>query len=386
MLARTGQPAEHGWRCYHVSPVNRVCVALSTNSYDVVISSGALRQAGKLLLPQLGKPSTIVIITNPRVWKLYERPLLESLKEAAKEPAVLEMKDGERFKTLETVEGLAAAMLKAGADRRSAIIALGGGVVGDTTGLLASTYMRGIKLAHVPTTLVAQIDSSIGGKTGVNLPNGKNMLGTFYHPAMVLADPGLLATLPEREFRSGLYEALKYGVIREPAIFEFMEKERERILKRDAATLEWLITECVKVKARVVEADEREADLRRILNFGHTIGHALEAETKYSYFLHGEAVGWGMVAASMISAAMQKTSAATAQRIIAAVLAYSTLPKVRVRAKSVARRVLNDKKTVNGIAHFVLPREIGSVEISSEVPERAVIQAVEELRYLSRES
>src|SRR5262249_1647589 len=162
-------------------------------------------------------------------------------------------------------------------------------------------------------------------------------------PRLVLIDPVVLSTLPEREFRSGLYEALKCGIISNPEIFNFMEIERERILQRDSRALEWLITECVKIKAAVVQADERENGLRRIRNFGHTIGHALEAETKYSYFLHGEAVGWGMVAASMIAAAMQLTSSQTAQRIIASVLAYATLPKVDVRSKNIARRILADK-------------------------------------------
>jgi 3-dehydroquinate synthase len=237
---------------------------------------------------------------------------------------------------------------------------------------------------QVPTTFLAQVDASVGGKTGVNLASGKNLVGTFHHPRLVLADTATLATLPEREFRSGLYEALKCGVIRNAAIFHFMEKERERILARDAEAMEWLITECIKVKAEVVEADERENDLRRILNFGHTIGHALEAETSYRYFLHGEAVAWGMVAASMIAAAMQKTSAATAQRIISSVLAYAPLPKVEVKSKNIARRILSDKKTANGVTHFVLPCEIGKVQISSAVPQKAVLQAVDELRYLSR--
>jgi 3-dehydroquinate synthase len=276
-------------------------------------------------------------------------------------------------------------MIKLAADRDSVLVAFGGGVVGDTAGLLASMYMRGIPLIQIPTTFLAQVDAAIGGKTGVNLSAGKNLLGTFYQPKLVLIDPLVLGTLPEREFRAGLYEALKCGIINQREIFEFMERERDKILQRDAGALEWLITECVKVKARVVEADEREADLRRILNFGHTIGHALEAETRYKYFLHGEAVGWGMIAASMISAAMQLTSSETAQRIIASVLAYAPLPKVAVRGKSVARRVLADKKTRNGVVHFVLPREIGTVEMVEAVPERAVVQAVEELRYLSRE-
>lgn len=369
--------------------MNQVRINLPHHPYDALIAPGLLNQAAEHLLSALGEAvSKIAVVTNPTVRKNWERPLVDSFKTTKFESAItlLEMKDGERHKTMASVEELAAGMVKLGADRHSAIVALGGGVVGDTAGLLASLYMRGIAIAHVPTTLVAQIDSAIGGKTGVNLSSGKNMLGTFYHPKVVLVDPNILATLPEREFRSGLYEALKCGIIREPAIFDFMESQRDRILQREPAALEWIITECIKVKAQVVEADERESDLRRILNFGHTIGHALEAETKYSYFLHGEAVGWGMVAASMIAAAMQKTSAATAQRIIASVLAYAALPRVSVRAKSVARRVLSDKKTTNGVAHFVLPREIGVVEITSDVPERAVIQAVEELRYLSRES
>jgi 3-dehydroquinate synthase len=194
----------------------------------------------------------------------------------------------------------------------------------------------------------------------------------------------VLSTLAEREYRSGLYEALKCGIIRRPDIFDFMEQNRERILQRDPATLEWLIAECVQVKADVVAADEREAGLRRILNFGHTVGHALEAETGYKHFLHGEAVAWGMVAASMISAAMQKADSETARRIISSVLAYATLPKVKPHGKRIARRLAHDKKTMNGIVHFVLPIEVGKVEVVPGVPERTVIQAVEELRHLSQ--
>jgi 3-dehydroquinate synthase len=345
-----------------------------------------VNSAGEHIPAALGRAAVrCFIITVPPVRKAWEKPLVDSLLSASCEPQVLEMRDGERFKNLNTVEELAGKMVKLGADRGCAIVALGGGVVGDTAGLLASLYMRGIPLVHVPTTFLAQVDAAIGGKTGVNLSAGKNLLGTFHQPKLVLIDPAVLATLPEREFRAGLYEALKCGVIRNPAVFDFMERERDRILQRDPASLEWLISECVKVKALVVAADERENGLRQILNFGHTIGHALEAETRYKYFLHGEAVGWGMIASSMIAAAMQVTSSETAQRIIAAVLAYAALPKVTVRGKSVARRVLADKKTRDGVVHFVLPRTIGAVETVEAVPERAVVQAVEELRYLSRE-
>jgi 3-dehydroquinate synthase len=244
--------------------------------------------------------------------------------------------------------------------------------------------MRGLDCIQVPTTLLAQVDAAIGGKTGVNLRTGKNLLGSFHQPRRVLIDPGVLATLPEREYRAGLYEALKCGVIRNPEIFDFMEKQREPILQRQPMALEWLITHCVEVKAAVVAADERESDLRRILNFGHTIGHALEAETSYKQYLHGEAVAWGMVAAAMIGAGLQKTDADAARRIISAVLAYASLPPVSVRSKNVVRRLRADKKTLDGAIHFVLPVEIGRVEIVPDVPERAMLQAVDELRTLSQ--
>jgi 3-dehydroquinate synthase len=367
--------------------VHRVSVRVKPQAYEAVIGSGLLSSAADEISAALGRASgngRAFVVTVPPVRKHWEKKLLGSLKKKGIQFHVLEMRNGERYKNISTVEQLAEKMVKLGADRGSLVIALGGGVVGDVSGMLASIYMRGIPYIQVPTTFLAQVDASVGGKTAVNLASGKNLLGTFHQPRLVLADIATLATLPEREYRSGLYEALKCGVIRNAAIFDFMEKERERVLTRDSAALEWLITECIRVKAEVVEADERENDLRRILNFGHTIGHALEAETSYRYFLHGEAVAWGMVAASMIAAAMQKTSAETAQRIISSVLAYATLPKVEVRSKNIARRILSDKKTANGVTHFVLPSEIGKVQISSEVPQKAVLQAVDELRYLSR--
>lgn len=367
--------------------VQRVPIRVKPHAYEAVIGSGVLKWAAEEFTSALGRAGTQgrwFVVSVPVVRKHWENVLLESLGKAKMRFHVLEMRDGERHKNISTVAELAEKMVKLGADRGSFVIALGGGVVGDVAGMLASVYMRGIHYVQAPTTFLAQVDASVGGKTGVNLPSGKNLIGTFHHPRLVLADIETLSTLPEREFRSGLYEALKCGVIRNAEIFSFMEKERELILARDPAALEWLITECIRVKAEVVEADERESDLRRILNFGHTIGHALEAETSYRYFLHGEAVAWGMVAASMIAAAMQKTSSETAQRIISSVLAYASLPRVDVPSKNIARRILSDKKTANGIAHFVLPREIGKVQISSDVPPQAVQQAVDEIRYLSR--
>jgi 3-dehydroquinate synthase len=349
-----------------------------------VIEEGLLGQVGQRLRDLLPGRSRFFIVTVPPVRKHWGTALMASLESAELVHHVFEMKDGERSKNLSTVEELAEKFVRRGADRKSVVVAFGGGVVGDVAGFLAAIYMRGVDVVQVPTTFLAQVDASIGGKTGVDLVAGKNLLGSFHHPRAVLTDPLVLRTLPEREYRSGLYEALKCGIISNPEIFRFMEEHRDRVLQREPTALQWLITECVRVKAGVVAADEREGGLRRILNFGHTIGHALEAETGYKQYLHGEAVAWGMVAAAMIAAAMQRTDADTARRIISTVIAYAPLPKVEARGKKIAQRLLADKKTTDGIVHFVLPLEIGRVEVVPDVSERAVVQAIEELRYLSQ--
>ncbi len=358
-------------------------VKVPGHPYAAVIESGLLERLGALLREHVPERTRYVILTNPAVEKLFAPTVTQSLAQADLPHAVMTMPDGERYKTLATVGELAKKLVNHGVDRKAAIVALGGGVVGDVGGFLASIYMRGIDVVQVPTTLLAQVDASIGGKTGVDLSEGKNLLGTFHQPRAVFIDPAALASLPDREFRAGLYEVLKCGIIRRPDIFQFIEQNHERILQKDPATLEWLIAEAVRVKADVVAADEREGDLRRILNFGHTVGHALEAETGYKYFLHGEAVAWGMVAASMIAAAMQKADSDTVRKIISSVLSLAPLPKVETRGKKVVRRLVADKKTLNGVVHFVLPVEIGKVEIANNVPQAAVVQAVEELRYLS---
>ncbi len=352
--------------------------------YEVLIEQKLLERAGETLKERLGSVLRVFVVTTAPVRKACGALLETSLVTSSIVSDWIEMPDGEKHKNMSTVEHLISRLVKGGADRKSVVLAFGGGVVGDTAAFAASIYMRGIDVVQVPTTLLAQVDASIGGKTGVNLASGKNLVGTFHQPRLVLTDPTVLATLPEREYRSGLYEAMKCGIIRNREIFDFMEANREKLIARDPEALEWLIAECIKVKAEVVAADEREGGERRILNFGHTIGHALEAETAYNKFFHGEAVAWGMVAASMIAAAMQKTDAETARRIISAVLAYSPLPKVESRSKNVLRRLKHDKKTLNGLVHFVLPLEIGKVEVTSDVPESIVLQAVDELRYLSQ--
>jgi 3-dehydroquinate synthase len=361
----------------------RIQTQTRSKSYEVLIEAGLLRTAATCLRGALPTAKHFVIVTSAPIRRHWGKLLTESFASDAARIDVIEMLDGERRKTFSTVEKLASQLVKLKADRNTVLVALGGGVVGDVTGFLAGIYMRGIRFVQVPTTFLAQVDSSVGGKTGVNLTAGKNLIGCFKQPEMVLADPLVLSTLPEREFRSGLYESLKAGVIRDARIFDFMEKNRDAVLARHPASLEWLIAESVRVKANVVGEDEEEHGVRRILNFGHTIGHALEAETSYKVFLHGEAVAWGMVAASMIAVSLQRMPLAAAQRIISLILAYGALPRVDVRPKAIVRRLAADKKTLDGQVHFILPREIGSVEVTTDVPERALLQVVEELRNLS---
>jgi 3-dehydroquinate synthase len=376
--------------------MTRVTITLPPRPYDAVIESGLLQKAGEKLREVFGgvsaaggsspaKPSRtgVFVITVPPVRRKWGKKLMTSLAAAGFCGQIIEMPDGERHKKLAIVEKLSEKLSRLGADRNSIIVALGGGVVGDVTGLLASLYMRGVDLVQIPTTVLAQVDASIGGKTAVNLRAGKNLVGTFHHPRVVLIDPAVLATLPDRQFRAGLYEALKCGVIGKPDLFRALENVDLKKLRRDSAKLEWVIAESVKLKAEVVSADERENGLRRVLNLGHTIGHALEAETEYRHFLHGEAVAWGMIASAKIAATVDRIDQATAQRIKDAVRALGPLPKVEARSRTILRLLQSDKKTRNRVVHFVLPREIGKVEIANDVPEQAVIEAVDELRRLS---
>jgi 3-dehydroquinate synthase len=362
----------------------QVTIHVPPRPYQARIENGLLMRAGLVLGELLPQSSRIFVVTVPPVRKRWGAKFLRSLTAAGFKPQVLPMPDGEPSKRLATVEALSEKLARLGADRKAVIIALGGGVVGDTGGLLASLYMRGIELVQVPTTVLAQVDASIGGKTAVNLVAGKNLLGTYHHPRVVLIDPSVLSTLPDREFRSGLYEALKCGIIGDVDLFLRFEQSRAKILKRDPQELEGLIAQSVKLKAEVVSADEREGGLRRVLNLGHTIGHALEAETRYSQLLHGEAVAWGMIAATNIALSVGRTDSVTAGRIADAVLSLGRLPEVNVSARKILGRLQSDKKTQDGVVHFVLPREIGKVEVASDVPESAVISAVEEVRRLSR--
>jgi 3-dehydroquinate synthase len=359
-------------------------IHVPSGPYQAWIENGLLARAGSVLGDLLPRASRLFVITVAPVRKRWGAKLVSSLKAAGFTPEVIVMPDGEPAKRLATVEVLAEKLARLGADRKAVIVALGGGVVGDLSGMLASVYMRGVDFVQVPTTVLAQLDASIGGKTGVNLIAGKNLLGTFHHPRVVLIDPTVLNTLSDRQFRAGLYEAVKCGIIGNVELFLRFEQNRARILKRDPVELEWLITQSVKLKAEVVSADEQEGGLRRVLNLGHTVGHALEAETRYRSLLHGEAVAWGMIAAANIALSVGRTDSVVAGRIADAVLSLGRLPEVNVSSRKILGRLQTDKKTQNGVVHFVLPREIGKVEIASDVPESAVLNAVEEIRRLSR--
>jgi 3-dehydroquinate synthase len=364
--------------------MTRVTITTPPRPYNAVIENGLLERAGEELRAVVGKREHLFVVTVPPVPRKWSRTLLKSLSGAGFKARLVEMPDGERSKKLATVEMLAEKVTRLGADRNAVIVAFGGGVVGDVAGLLASLYMRGVDVVQIPTTVQAQLDAAIGGKTGVNLHAGKNLIGTFHQPLAVLIDPALLSTLPEREFRAGLYEAVKCGVIGNPALFDRLENIQVRVLRRDAPALEWVIAESVRLKAEVVSSDERESGLRRVLNFGHTIGHALEAESGYRRFLHGEAVAWGMIAASHIAAETGRIHEGCARRISDVVLSLGKLPGVKARSRDVLCLLRSDKKTVNSVVHFVLPREIGKVEIVNDVAEKVVIEAIDELRRLAK--
>ncbi|PYY11855.1 MAG: 3-dehydroquinate synthase [Acidobacteria bacterium] len=365
--------------------MKKITVKTKSVEYPVLVERGALAQVGKIVAKMLpSKKSRCFVITVAPVWTLWGETFKKALTTAKVDFTVLEMTDGERAKSFASIEHLTERMAAKGADRNSVVIAFGGGVVGDLAGFLASVYMRGVPVVQVPTTLLAQVDAAIGGKTGANLRAGKNLVGTFHQPLAVISDPELLTTLPDREFRAGLFEVIKSGVIRDRKLFEVTESERKSLLARDQEILERVIYDCARIKAEVVAADEKESDLRRILNFGHTIGHALEADTGYRHFLHGEAVAWGMAAAAMIGTAVRKTSPELAQRIVSCVLAYSPLPEVNSRAEDIVRRIRGDKKAVDGKVHFVLATSVGRVAIYNRVPDDVVAHAVQELHYLSR--
>jgi 3-dehydroquinate synthase len=354
-----------------------VCIQSSAGRYEVHCGRGTLARSRRLIV-RLGDTTGIYVLSSPLVWKFWGRETARALRIRPKRVVLFD--DRESAKRLGTVETIARELTCAGADRHCMLVAVGGGVVGDVAGFAAACYLRGVPLVHVPTTLVAQVDSAIGGKTGVDLPEGKNLVGAFYPPKLVIADPDVIRTLPPREYRSGLYEVVKYGIIADAKLFDFLEMRMDALLRRDAAALDWIIPRCIAIKARVVNADERELGLRKILNFGHTLGHAFEAVTGYKRFLHGEAIGWGMMAAALLGVATGRTPEADAARILRLVTCVGPLPPLTgITPAGLRTIVASDKKKRGRRARWVLSRAIGRSEWDVEVPWAIVTRTFAEL-------
>jgi 3-dehydroquinate synthase len=340
--------------------------------YSAIVERGVIGRASEHVPAGSGK---VFVVTTADVWRHVGEELAAGLKGVRYE--TLELPGGEDQKRLAPVESLAEEMVKRGADRTSLVIAFGGGIVNDMAGFLAAIFMRGIPVIQIPTTLLAQVDAAVGGKTGVNLVSGKNLIGSFHPPLVVLIDPSVLDSLPDREYRAGLYEIVKAGIIREAELFAYLRDRAGDVLARKAEAVDHIIAESVRMKCEVVSADEREGDLRRILNFGHTFGHALEAETKYKRFLHGEAVAWGMRAAVYLGERSGHTSAEDSVEMLELIDAYGPIPPVDgIPAENLIGRLVHDKKTVQGKVHFVLPVRIGEVTVVSGVEPALVEDAV----------
>jgi 3-dehydroquinate synthase len=345
--------------------VQTIRVKTTSAKYDVVTGSGLIGSLARRIERVQGRlPRRVFVVTSAPIWGLWEHCMQQSFSEP---PIVMFLPPGEEHKTMKSVEGLLREMAQAGGDRGSLLIAFGGGIVGDVGGFVASIFMRGIPYIQVPTTLLAQVDSSVGGKTGVNLPEGKNLVGAFHQPLAVFADIGVLETLPERELRAGLMESVKAGIIRDRALVRYMEEHADDVLGRDPKSLEKVIAASIRMKADVVSRDERESGLRMILNFGHTVGHALEKATGYKTLLHGEAVGWGMVAALHLARERGTISRAQFERLERLIYLYGLLPMLKVRVPKVVGATEGDKKNVGGVTRFVLPLGIGDAGVVEDV-------------------
>ena len=350
----------------------RIDVPSAARTYPVFVGHGLADQIARWL-QVAGVGEQRLLVSSPTVWKRHGETLAAAL------PGVehLLVPDGERSKTLQTVARIYEALIRGGADRRSTIIAVGGGVIGDTVGFAAATYLRGVDLVHVPTTLLAQVDSAVGGKVGVNHPLGKNLIGAFHAPAAVIADPRLLDTLPRRELRAGLYEVVKYGVIASRPLFDRLVTDLPRIFAREPDVMAEIVTASCRIKATVVAADEREAGRRRVLNFGHTAGHALEAVTRYRRFRHGEAVAYGMRVAARIGAARGLLDKADHAALTALLGRMGPLPSVTdLSAADAIEAMRRDKKVSAGRLHFVLPNGIGDTIVVDDVTGRDLRRAL----------
>ena len=351
-------------------------VGLGKRSYPIMVAAGLLSEIG-LDLRQRAVAKRYVVIADDRVAALYGKTLIESLTSQGLSCDLLIFPHGEASKNMTTIARLASSLAQLGVDRKDCLIALGGGVTGDITGFVAAIYMRGIPFVQVPTTLLAQVDSSVGGKTGVDIPEGKNLVGAFYQPRAVYIDSRVLTSLTPDELLNGLAEVIKYGVIHDRDFFDFLAANREQILQRHLPVIEEVIVRCCQIKAAVVAADEKEADLRRILNYGHTLGHAVEAASEFS-IAHGMAVAMGMVAANQLAQAKSLLSPPEAERISQVIAGFGLPVSIpRELDHNLMKSFLKtDKKAVAGKPFFVLPTRIGQVTITDDVAEELIDQAL----------
>ena len=356
--------------------MKRLRINLGERSYDILIGSGLRAQVGEFVKTIL-TPSQVVIISHPSINNLYGKEIAGGFIAQGWTTNIIEVPEGESSKNLAQAEKLYDSLLEYNCDRKSVLVALGGGVIGDLVGFVAATYQRGIPFIQVPTTLLSQVDSSVGGKTAVNHPKGKNMIGAFYQPRLVVADIETLRTLPQKEYRAGLAEIVKYGVIADANLFDYLEIHYKKILNHEFECLSHIIKTSCSIKASIVEKDERESHHRMILNFGHTFGHAIESLTKYSQFIHGEAVSIGMVCAAQLSHSLGKCSEET-PNCIAALLKKLGLPVAmpELGSSAVIQSLYHDKKTLGKKIKFILVTEIGSIEIADQILEPEILKVL----------
>lgn len=348
-------------------------VNLGDRSYPIYLGEGLLDRAGEFLR-ETGCGEKVGVVTNPTVAGLYLRPAQEALARSGFQVTSILVPDGEEHKNLKSLAAVYDQLIRGRFERGSCVAALGGGVIGDLAGFAAATFLRGIPCVQLPTTLLAQVDSSVGGKTGVNHREGKNLIGAFYQPRAVVIDVAVLQTLPRRELLAGLAEVIKYGIIEEPALFALLEEKLDKIIALDRDLLQEIVGASCSIKARVVERDEREDDYRAILNFGHTIGHALESLTGYEKFLHGEAVAIGMAQAASISAAQglcNEESLRRIHRLIQRAGLPTAIPS-SIKTQDLVRKMEVDKKSAGGKIKFVLCAGIGKTQFFRLSPDEIV--------------
>lgn len=362
-----------------------VLVQTPSATYPVFVQPRLLENLAAHLRKIGCEQQTVFVVTSPEIWSLWSKAFVRSFAICDIKIHPLFIPSGERHKRLNAIERLAEELSAKKARRDTLLIAFGGGVIGDMTGFLAAIYMRGVRYIGVPTTYLAQIDSSLGGKTGVNLRAGKNLVGCFHHPAAVFSDPTVLSTLPNRELRSGIVESVKAAVLGDARFFGWLEKNLDELLAEDLARLQWAIETSVKIKAAIVGADERESGQRMLLNLGHTVGHAIEAATRYRDMLHGEAVAWGMLAATQLAVGRTSLRLEDARRIEQLLMRLGPFPRFRTSAKKLLQLTAADKKHLQSTSRFILPVRIGKAIVVEDVSPGELLAAIQTMQHIMKD-